>query len=86
MTANVAPGLCAAMQSAWLDGKAAEALSLHRRLMPLHQALFCEASPSPTKYALERLGKCRAEVRLPLVPISEAGRATVDAALDEVFG
>lgn len=86
VSANVAPKLVAAMQQAWLDGEPAKALELHRRLLPLHAALFCEASPVPTKYALSVLGKCDPEVRLPMVPISDAGRATVDAALAEVFG
>jgi 4-hydroxy-tetrahydrodipicolinate synthase len=40
-----------------------------------------EASPSPTKYAAERLGLCDSKVRLPIVPMSEAGRKVVDDAL-----
>jgi 4-hydroxy-tetrahydrodipicolinate synthase len=49
--------------------------------MPLHDALFCETSPAPVKYALSRLGRCEAEVRLPLVEASERARGRVDAAL-----
>ncbi len=86
VTANVAPKLCAAMQEASLDGDFSRALELQRRLAPLHLALFCEASPAPTKYALSRLGKCADEVRLPLVPLSAAGRAVVDAAMAEATG
>jgi len=85
VTANVAPRLCAHMQEAWLDGEPQRALALHKQLMPLHAALFCEASPSPTKYALARLGRCSEEVRLPLVPLSPAGRERVDAAMAEVL-
>jgi 4-hydroxy-tetrahydrodipicolinate synthase len=43
--------------------------------------LFCEPSPAPTKWALQRMGRCRAAVRLPLVPLSEAGQTQVDQAL-----
>ncbi|MEO1090900.1 MAG: 4-hydroxy-tetrahydrodipicolinate synthase [Pseudomonadota bacterium] len=86
VTANVAPALCAAMQEAWLDGRPVEALALHRRLLPLHRALFCEPSPAPSKYALSTLDRCSDEVRLPLVRLSEAGRAQIDAAMAEVFG
>ena len=82
VTANVAPALCASMHAAWSDGRPAAALTLHRRLMPLHRALFCETSPAPVKYALSRLGRSTAELRLPLVEMSESGRAAVDAALD----
>jgi 4-hydroxy-tetrahydrodipicolinate synthase len=81
VTANVAPGLCAQMQEAWQRGEPAEALAIHRRLMPLHKALFIEASPAPAKYALSRLGKASAEIRLPLVEPSEPSRPVIDAAL-----
>lgn len=81
VTANVAPGLCAQFQNACLEGDYARALALHDRLMPLHDALFIETSPSPVKYAAEQLGLCRAEVRLPLVPASEAARRAVDEAM-----
>jgi 4-hydroxy-tetrahydrodipicolinate synthase len=81
VTANVAPGLCSRMQEAWQRGDPAEALAIHRRLMPLHKALFIEASPAPAKYALSRLGKASAEIRLPLVEPSEPSRPVIDAAL-----
>lgn len=84
VTANVAPRLCADMHRAWREGRPAEALAVHRRLLPLHQALFCETSPGPAKYALSRLGRCTDEVRLPLVPLGERARAQVDAALAAV--
>lgn len=84
VTANVAPRLCAEMHAAWQAGRPDEALAIHRRLMPLHTALFCETSPGPTKYALGRMGRCGDEVRLPLVPIGERSRAVVDAALAAV--
>ena len=84
VTANVAPRLCAQLHAAWRAGRPAEALALHRRLLPLHQALFCETSPAPAKHALSRLERCGAEVRLPLVQLGERSRARVDAALEAV--
>lgn len=84
VTANVAPRLCAELHAAWQAGRPADALAVHRRLLPLHQALFCETSPAPAKYALSRLGRCGAEVRLPLVEIGEPSKAKVDAALQAV--
>jgi 4-hydroxy-tetrahydrodipicolinate synthase len=47
-------------------------------------ALFCETSPSPAKYAMARMGKCGEEIRLPLLPASEMARGRIDAALDEL--
>jgi 4-hydroxy-tetrahydrodipicolinate synthase len=83
-TANVAPGLCAQFQNACLAGDFRRALTLHDQLMPLHEALFVESSPAPVKYAASRLGLCREELRLPLVPITEASRRVVDEALVKV--
>ncbi len=84
VTANVAPRLCAAMHAAWADGRVAEAMAIQQRLLPLHDALFCETSPAPVKYASSVLGRSGAACRLPIAPLSPAGRATVDAALLEV--
>jgi 4-hydroxy-tetrahydrodipicolinate synthase len=81
VTANVAPRLCADFQNACLAGDYAKALQLQDRLMPLHDAVFCETSPAPVKYAAEQLGLCKAEVRLPMVPASEGARRIVDEAL-----
>lgn len=81
VTANVAPRLCADFQKACLAGEYARARELHERLMPLHEELFCETSPAPVKYALSVMGKCEADCRLPLAPLSEASRARIRAAL-----
>ena len=81
VTSNVAPRLCADFQNASLAGDFKTALALQDRLMPLHDALFCESNPGPVKYAASRLGLCEPETRLPLAPISEASRKIVDAAL-----
>ena len=81
VTANVAPRLCAAFQAATLAGDYARALEYQDRLMPLHEAIFLEPGLAGAKYALSRLGRCGAEVRLPLVPVSEPVRARIDAAM-----
>jgi 4-hydroxy-tetrahydrodipicolinate synthase len=83
VTANVAPRQVQALCAAALDGNAKEAARLQMQLLGLHQALFVEPSPAPTKWALSRLGRCGATVRLPITPLSEAGQATVAAALAE---
>ena len=84
VSSNVAPRLCADFQNACLKGDYKTALALQDRLMPLHDALFCEANPGPVKYAAARLGLCEAETRLPLAPISETSKKIVDAALASV--
>jgi 4-hydroxy-tetrahydrodipicolinate synthase len=81
VTANVAPRLCAQLQDASLKGDYAAALAINDRLQPLHAALFSDTSPGPTKYALNRLGRMGADVRLPITAPSDAAKAAVDAAL-----
>jgi 4-hydroxy-tetrahydrodipicolinate synthase len=82
--ANIAPAKCAAMQQATLDGEWDRAEALLAELLPLMNALFCETSPSPAKYAMARMGKCAEEIRLPLLPASEMARGRIDAALDDL--
>lgn len=82
VTANVAPRLCADFAAACAGGDWVGALVLHDRLFGLHKAMFSDASPAPAKYALSRIHDWFSpEVRLPIIPASEASRAAVDAAL-----
>jgi 4-hydroxy-tetrahydrodipicolinate synthase len=65
------------------EGRWDEALDLQDKLYPLHAALFTDASPAPTKYALSRVRKgFPTELRLPLVEASEASKRAVDSALE----
>ena len=81
-TSNVAPALCSKFQAACLSGDYKTALEIQDRLMPLHDALFIETNPGPVKYAASRLGFGDGFARLPLAPISEATKRTVDAAME----
>ena len=84
VTANVAPRLCAEMHKAWRDGKLDEAMAIQDRLVPLHDALFCETSPGPVKYAASLLAKSTDHCRLPLAPVGEASKARVREAMVSV--
>ncbi len=82
VSANVAPRLCADFQAACAGGDVVQALALHDRLYPLHDALFTDASPGPVKYAMTRVRPgFPPHLRLPMTPANEASRALVDAAL-----
>jgi len=82
VTANVAPRLCSEFQKATADGRWEEALKIQDLLYPLHAALFSDASPAPTKYALGRVRPgFSQELRLPLVEASDESKKSVDAAL-----
>jgi 4-hydroxy-tetrahydrodipicolinate synthase len=81
VTANLAPKAMHELCMAAIEGQARRAAELQLKLLPLHRALFCEPSPAPTKWAMARLGLCGETVRLPIVPLTESGRAAVGAAL-----
>ena len=81
VTANVAPKLCSEFQAACAAGDFTKALSYQDRLMPLHQALFLESSPAPSKFALSELGKMAEEVRLPITPVGEETRKAIHVAM-----
>ncbi len=81
VTANVAPALCAALQQATVDGDFVRARDLQDQLMPLHQAMFCNTSRAPAKYAVSLLGWAQPRVRLPVVPLAEAEKDQVKSAM-----
>lgn len=81
VTSNIAPRKVAEIQNLSLAGKFAEALAAHEPLVNLHQSMFLETNPVPVKYAASLLGKCRPDVRLPLVACSSATQQAVKTAM-----
>ncbi|MHC3126033.1 dihydrodipicolinate synthase [Brevundimonas sp. GN22] len=81
VTSNVAPEGMVALHDAVQAGDLATARSWQDRLIGLHKGLFLDNSPSPTKYALSKLGYCSEEVRLPLVQTRNEVRPHIDAAM-----
>ncbi len=81
VTSNVAPKLCSELHTAWQEKDFDTFDTLRDRLMPLHDAMFCEPSPAPAKYGASLLGKCDAKVRLPITPLTPDGEATVRDAM-----
>jgi 4-hydroxy-tetrahydrodipicolinate synthase len=71
-----------AMIQHFLDGRHGEAAEIHRRTLPLVQALFVTTNPIPLKYALDRVGFAVGSPRLPLVEPDVKSAALIDAALD----
>lgn len=77
VTCNVAPELVSQFYNDAMAGRYQDALYGQDRLIRLHKALFADASPAPTKFALAQLGLCTDECRLPITPCSEAAREEV---------
>ncbi len=81
VVSNVAPRLCAELMKAWFAGDPAGALAIQDKLVPLHAGVFTEAGVTGAKYALSQLGLLTEEVRLPLVPSTDATRQIIRAAM-----
>lgn len=72
---NVLPAQTSQMTAAALSGDWAQAAAAQKALMPMIRALFSETSPIPCKAALNMMGVCENELRLPLVPMQAQHQA-----------
>ncbi|MFU8816822.1 MAG: 4-hydroxy-tetrahydrodipicolinate synthase [Pseudomonadales bacterium] len=84
VTANVLPRMMSEFCSAFLNGDFGRARELDARLQPIHQILFIETSPTPTKWALYEMGKIDRGIRLPLIELSEQHRPELRARLERI--
>jgi 4-hydroxy-tetrahydrodipicolinate synthase len=81
VTANIAPRLCSELQTATLKGDYVKANEIQDRLIPLHHAIFVEPGVAGAKAGLAELGRAKDEVRLPLVPVTDAAREQIRKAM-----
>ena len=65
------------MIDSFTNGQIAEAASMHRRLLPLINALFIVGNPMPVKYALNYIGFNVGKPRLPLTEPDEKTAAFI---------
>ncbi|MCU0607159.1 MAG: 4-hydroxy-tetrahydrodipicolinate synthase [Candidatus Edwardsbacteria bacterium] len=77
VVANVLPKDTAKLVACFLEGKVDEARKIHLKQFALVKALFAETSPGPVKCALNLLGLCHADLRMPLVDVSDGTRKMV---------
>ena len=70
-----------AMIDAALSGEHEAAAAMHRKMLPLVDAVFCETSPSPLKFALREIGFDAGPPRLPLLEAAETAQAQMRAEL-----
>src|SRR5437868_5001818 len=86
VVANIAPRHLAELCDAFYAGDLPRAQAAQIKFAPLVKAMFLETNPLPVKHALYKMGRIGPELRLPLVPISDAGAGKVEAALREYGG
>ena len=83
VASNLIPGEVARMVEAALKGDFKSASQLHHKMFPLYKALFCETNPIPCKAAMEMMGLCAGELRLPLSPLQEKNQTALRSVLSE---
>ena len=81
VVSNVAPRLCAEMQSKSLSGDFAGALKVQDRLVPLHDAVFAEPGLAGAKCGLALLGRGNEEIRLPMLPVTPPTKEVIRKAM-----
>jgi 4-hydroxy-tetrahydrodipicolinate synthase len=72
VSSNVAPRKMSDLIAAARKGDFETARKIQLELQPLHRALFVESNPIPVKWALHLMGRFGPELRLPLIPMTDA--------------
>lgn len=81
VTANIAPFKMHALCEALWQGNQHLAEKINAELMLLHQRLFLESNPIPTKWALHTMGKIPLGIRMPLLPLDSRYHEKVKEAM-----
>ncbi|MCX7678848.1 MAG: dihydrodipicolinate synthase family protein, partial [Spirochaetes bacterium] len=83
VVANVIPSDVKRVITLYQSGKIEEARAQFYKILPLCRAMFLETNPIPVKKAMELLGFCTSEIRLPLTPLSAQNAQTLETILRE---
>ncbi len=71
---NVMPKETVAICNKFFEGDIAGSARLQLDLLDITNALFCEVNPIPVKAAMEAMGFCNGDIRLPLTRMEDANR------------
>jgi 4-hydroxy-tetrahydrodipicolinate synthase len=85
VTANAFPREVTEMVSLCLKGKFTKARNIHYNLLEFTNSLFMDGSPSGIKAAMETLGLCKSNVRLPLVKVNKTVRSIIDGQVEFIL-
>ena len=78
VVSNIAPKKTTKMVLDYLKGNFEDAKKSQLESINLINALFCEVNPIPVKEALNILGFCCGLPRLPLTPLSDENKKTLE--------
>lgn len=84
VASNVIPAELSQMTQAALDDDWPRARKLHRKFLPLMQALFFESNPMPAKCILAMMGRMEENYRLPMVRVKPETRSKLEKITAEV--
>jgi 4-hydroxy-tetrahydrodipicolinate synthase len=81
--ANIMPKVVGDLTDAYFAGDLTKARQLHLDTLKIGNAMFIESNPIPVKTALGLMGKCSAELRLPLCEMGAANKAKLEEIMKE---
>ena len=84
VASNVVPAEISKMTQTALDNDWTAARKLHRKYLPLMQALFIESNPTPVKCVLALMGRIDEHYRLPMVRVKPETRAKLETIATEL--
>ena len=84
VASNAVPAELSKMTRAALNNDWVTARKLHRKYLPLVQALFIESNPMPVKAVLAMMGRIEERYRLPMVPVKTQTKERLKIVADEV--
>jgi 4-hydroxy-tetrahydrodipicolinate synthase len=84
VASNLIPREMGQMVSAALGGDWATARALNKRFFRLMQAHFWEPSPAPVKATMKMLGLLEENLRLPMLPVTQATRERLRTLVNEL--
>lgn len=79
--ADAAPGPCVELYDLFSRGRFEDARRVQESLVPLNRAVVPAYGIAGLKYAMDKLGYFGGLPRLPLLPLSDKGKAEIDAVL-----
>ena len=86
VVSNLIPGDTSRLVKMTAQGQLKEANPLNDRVIALSRTLFSDSNPIPVKAGMAMAGWCEPNVRLPLVPATEATRTVVKAGINAYRG
>ncbi len=82
---NLSPRLAVEIYESYKAKDLKRSLLLQGKALPVINALFAETNPAPVKYAMNKIGLCENQLRLPLAPVTKETEELIVSALSSDF-